>query len=130
MKHKFLHKSLLLASASLLSALSLWSETVAAAGDASAGAITALYCAYCHGPDGNATYTGAARLAGQSAESFVAKMKLYKTNKKLSHPMMAFLTGGRNGGLNDQDIQNLAVFYAAQPVHQNPQLYNGPPPIK
>jgi cytochrome c553 len=130
MKRRFSHKSQLLGSVLLLAALSFWSKTVGAGGDAAAGARTAMYCAYCHGPDGNSTYTGAPRLAGQRAESFVAKMQLYKTNKKVTHPVMAFLTGGRNGGLNDQDIQNLAAFYTAQPVRQNPQLYNGPPPIK
>jgi cytochrome c553 len=130
MKRRLLHKSQLLGSVLLLAALSLWSETVAAGGDAAAGAKIAMSCAYCHGPDGNSTYTGTPRLAGQSVDSFVAKMNLYKTNKKTTHPVMAFLTGGRNGGLNDQDIQNLAAFYAAQPVHQNPQLYSDPPPIK
>jgi cytochrome c553 len=130
MNHRFPHQSLLLGSALLFGAFSLCSETVAAGGDAAAGAKIAMYCATCHGPDGNATYTGAPRLAGQSVESFVAKMKLYKTNKKVSHPVMALLTGGRNGGLSDQDIENLAAFYAAQPVRNNALPYSGPPPIK
>jgi cytochrome c553 len=126
MKHCFSRQSLLLGSALLLGALGLWSETVAAGGDAAMGATSAMYCAFCHGADGNSTYTGTPRLAGQSAESFVAKMKLYKTNQKMFHPMMAFLAGG----LSDQDIQNLAAFYASQPVKQSLQPYSGPPALK
>jgi cytochrome c553 len=97
-----------------------------AVGDASSGGKLALYCAYCHGADGNATHTGAPRLAGQSAETFVAKMKLYKANQKIYHPMMGFLVGG----LTDRDVQDLAAFYAAQPVNQSLQPYSGPPVLK
>ncbi len=126
MKHRFSRQSLWLGLALLLGALGLWSETVAAGGDAAAGAKSAMFCAYCHGPDGNSTYTGAPRLAGQSAESFVVKIKHYKSNQKVYHPMMAFLAGGLNG----QDIEDLAAFYAAQPVKQGALPYGGPPPLR
>lgn len=126
MKHRFSCQSLLLGSALLLGTLGLWSETVAAGGDAAAGAKAAMYCAFCHGQDGNSTYTGTPRLAGQSPESFVAKMKLYKSNNKVFHPMMAFLSGG----LNDKDIEDLAAFYASQPIKQSLLPYSGPPPMK
>jgi cytochrome c553 len=126
MKHRFSRKSLLLGSVLLIGALGLWSETVAARGNVAAGAKSAMYCAYCHGPDGNSTYTGTPRLAGQSAESIAAKIKLYKSNKKVFHPMMAFLAGG----LTDQDIDDLAAFYSSQPVKQGEMPYSGPPPLK
>lgn len=126
MKHRFSHKSLLLGSVLLFGALSIWSETVAAGGDAAAGEKKSMFCSTCHGADGNATHTGTPRLAGQSIESFVAKMKLYKSNQKVYHPMMAFLTGG----LNDQDIQDLAAFYAKQPIRQSLQPYRSPAPAK
>lgn len=99
---------------------------VSAAGDVAKGGKLALYCAYCHGADGNSTYTGTPRLAGQSPEAFAAKMKLYKNNQKVYHPMMGFLVGG----LTDRDIQDLAAFYAAQAVNQSLQPYAGPPPLK
>ncbi len=126
MKHRFSRQSMVLGSALLLGTLGLLSEAVAAGGNAAVGAKSAMFCAYCHGPDGNSTYTGTPRLAGQSAESFVAKIKFYKSNQKIYHPMMAFLAGG----LNDQDILDLAAFYEAQPVKQGPLPYSGPPPIK
>ena len=125
MKHRFSRQSLLLASALLVGVLGVRSEAIAAGGDAAAGAKSAMYCAYCHGPDGNSTHTGTPRLAGQNPESFVAKMKLYKSSNKAFHPLMAFLTGG----LNDQDIRDLAAFYASQPVKQSLQPYSGPPPM-
>jgi cytochrome c553 len=124
MKYTLSHKSVLLGSALLFGVFAICSEKSAAGGDAAAGAKSAMYCAYCHGPAGNSTYTGTPRLAGQSAESFIAKMKLYKSNKKIYHPMMAFLAGG----LSDQDIQDLAAFYAKQPVRQSLQPYNAPQP--
>jgi cytochrome c553 len=32
-------------------------------------------------------------------------------------------------GLNDQDVRDLAAYYASQPVTQTP-LYKGPPPLQ
>lgn len=125
MKHRFTRQALLLTSALLVGASGLWGATAVAGGDASAGAQAAKYCAFCHGPDGNSTYTGTPRLAGQSPESFIAKIKLYKSNGKVFHPLMAFLAGG----LSDKDIQDLAAFYAAQPIKQSLQPYGGPPPL-
>lgn len=116
----------MLASLLALGVTGLFQQADAAGGNAANGAKSALYCAYCHGPDGNSTLTGTPRLAGQSAESFVAKMKLYKANQKVYHPMMAFLTGG----LSNQDILDLGAFYASQPVTQSLQPYAGPPPLK
>jgi cytochrome c553 len=126
MKHRFALQPLLLGPALLLGAFGLWSEASAAGGDAAAGAKSAMYCAYCHGVDGNSTHTGTPRLAGQSVESFVAKMKVYKSNQKVFHPMMAFLTGG----LSDKDVQDLAAFYAQQPVRSSSVPYVGSNPYK
>jgi cytochrome c553 len=119
-------QALFLGSALLSGAFALWTETAVAGGDAAAGAKSAMYCAYCHGADGNSTHTGTPRLAGQSAESFVAKMKVYKSNQKVFHPMMAFLTGG----LGDKDVQDLAAFYAQQPVRNNSLPYAGSNPYR
>ncbi len=126
MKHGYMHKPLVLGSALLLGTLTLWGTPADAAGNAEAGAKKAMFCSGCHGADGNLTHTGTPRLAGQSEADLVAKLKLYKSNQKIYHPMMAFLTGG----LNDQDIQDLAAFYAKQPVRQSLQPYTGPTPPK
>lgn len=88
----------------------------AASGDAAAGARKAVFCAYCHGTDGNPSDAKVPRLAGQNARTLVAKMKREKPYDNAQHPMLqAFITGGC---LNDQDIGNLAAFYASQPVRR------------
>lgn len=93
----------------LLGLLAIWSET-AAGGDAAAGENKALFCATCHGLDGNTTNTGTPRLAGQPEAHFISRMKHYKAGRQVYHPMMALLTNG----LTDQDIADLAAFYASR----------------
>lgn len=117
--------SMFFGAALLLAGLGFTGAVAAAGGDAAAGAKKSAYCAYCHGADGNATHAGTPRLAGQTAEYFIAKMKQYKTGKQLYHPVMGFLVTG----LNDQDVRDLAAYYASQPVTQTP-LYKGPPPLQ
>jgi len=87
----------------------LWSGTAGAAGDVAAGEKKAYFCSTCHGADGNSTITGTPRLAGMNPTQFIKKMKAYKSGKITYHPMMAILTNG----LNDQDIADLAAFYAS-----------------
>jgi cytochrome c553 len=102
--------------------LGLWSGTAAAAaGNAEAGAKKALYCAMCHGTDGNTTITGTPRLAGQSVEHFTAKMAAYRSGS-FCHPMMGIL----NSGLNDQDIADMGAFYASQKPQDALKPYTSP----
>lgn len=86
----------------------------ATAGDPAAGAQKAIYCAYCHGADGNPLDDGAPRLAGQNPADLVAKMK---RNARLmgKHELMiqAYQTGRV---LNDRDMNDLAAYFAQQPV--------------
>lgn len=88
--------------------------TFAAGGDSDAGAGLSIFCAYCHGPDGNPYYPDAPRLAGQNAATLVAKMKAKREAYPDNHSnlmMVAFFTAGC---LNDQDIENLAAYFAKQ----------------
>lgn len=102
--------------------LGLWSGAAVAAGDAVAGAKKSQFCATCHGADGNTTITGTPRLAGQSVEHFTERMKAYKSGKVVYHPMMALLTNG----LNDQDVADLAAFYASQKPQPGLKPYSSP----
>jgi len=116
MKHAIAQKYRLLGTALMLGVLAFSNQTLAGGGDAAAGARKSIFCSYCHGMDGNPIDGRAPRLAGQSAKSLVAKMKRDQPYQNMNHPMMqAFVTGGC---LNDQDMQNLAAFYAKQPVRQ------------
>ena len=86
----------------------LASAAVAAAGNAQAGSAKAMYCTGCHGVDGNATYISA-RLAGQSPQRFSKALMGFKAGQRF-HPVMNILSMG----LNQQDMDDLAMFYAAQ----------------
>jgi len=91
----------------------LWSGMARAAGDYNAGARKSIYCAYCHGYDGNPLDAKIPRLAGQKAEYIVARIKSLEANGTMHQSMLeAILTGD----LGDKDIVDLATFYARQPV--------------
>jgi hemoglobin len=86
----------------------LASAAVAAAGNAQAGYAKSMFCAGCHGVDGNLTYVSG-RLAGQSPHRFSNGAKAFKTGQRF-HPVMNILSLG----LTQQDMDDLAMFYAAQ----------------
>src|SRR5258706_1335092 len=68
-------------------------------GDATTGQGKASVCAACHGLDGNPASSQYPKLAGQH-ESYVARqIELFKSNKRVSPVMMAFI-----GTLNAQDM--------------------------
>jgi cytochrome c553 len=119
MKYRFLRQLLLLCMAGASSGMLVWSGAAAAAGDAAAGAVKSIYCAYCHGPDGNPLDNKAPRLAGQDASILVTKMKL-ETEAFGAHEFMvqAFMTGHF---LNDQDMNDLAAYFSQQPIREIPQ---------
>lgn len=117
------HKPRLFLTALLLGLLAVSNSAAADSstgfkGDAAAGAGKSIFCSYCHGYDGNPHDGRAPRLAGQNAGVLYAKMKRDAPYRYANHPMLqAFVTGGC---LNDQDMRNLAAFYASQPVRQTP----------
>lgn len=114
MKYRLSRQLMVLWIAGVSAGLSMWSGTVTAGGDAAAGARKSIYCAYCHGPDGNPPDQAAPRLAGQNPEILVGKMKA-QTEALGAHELMiqAFRTGR---ALNDQDMNDLAAYFSRQPV--------------
>jgi cytochrome c553 len=104
-----------LLAALLLVLLALWSEAALAEGDYDKGARLSIYCAYCHGYDGNPLDASAPRLAGQPVDYIVARIKELQSSGTMHQSMLkAFLTGE----LDDNDIVNLATFYSRQPVRK------------
>lgn len=85
------------------------SFTVNAAGDAAAGKAKSATCAACHGADGNSFNPAWPSLAGQHADYIVAQLKAYQEGTR-SDPMMS----GMAMGLSEQDLADLAAFYASQ----------------
>ncbi len=78
-----------------------------AAGDAAAGKAKAAACAGCHGPTGKGVPPNPA-LAGHSEDQIVQALKDYKSGKRSNAVMK-----GMTAGLSDQDMANLAAYYAS-----------------
>jgi cytochrome c553 len=84
-------------------------------GDVEAGRAAAENCANCHGADGNASGADMPTLAGQDARYFVKAMDAYRDGSRRHEKMFEAVSE-----LDDQDIANLATFYASQePVRRN-----------
>ncbi len=94
-----------------LAALALCATTTAAlAGDAAkAISLAGNLCASCHGEDGNSLVPAFPKLAGQQAVYLLRELKDYKSGKRVSEVMAPIVAG-----LNDEDLANLAAFYASQ----------------
>jgi cytochrome c553 len=81
--------------------------TAHAAGDAQAGKAKAAACVGCHGADGRGVAPNPG-LAGKSEDQLVQAMQDYKTGKRPNAIMKGLVAG-----LSDQDIANLAAYYAS-----------------
>lgn len=85
--------------------------SVAVKGNAAAGKKNPNFetCASCHGSDGNSNDHNNPRLAGQYENFLVKAMKDYKTGAR-KNPIMQ----GMVKDLSDQDIDDLAAYFASQ----------------
>jgi len=100
-------KKLVISLISLLGFMS-WSA-VAVAGDPVAGEQLVAVCAACHGPDGNSTLGVNPKLAGQGARyTFKQLVDIRDGNRPI--PLMT----GMLDNMDDQDLRDIAAFYAAQ----------------
>jgi cytochrome c553 len=80
----------------------------AASGDPQLGKAKSAACVACHGEDGRGTAPNFPVLAGQYADYLAHALKQYRSgerNNVLMAPMAA--------GLSDDDIADLAAYYAA-----------------
>ncbi|OYY95093.1 MAG: hypothetical protein B7Y41_05965 [Hydrogenophilales bacterium 28-61-23] len=84
--------------------------TVQAADDAAkAAGIANEICAGCHGVDGNSVAPTFPRLAGQQKVYLLRELKDFKSGKHVDEVMNPIASR-----LSDEDMVNLAAFYAAQ----------------
>ena len=95
-----------LLTAGLLALLSI-SGIALAGGDPAAGKAKAATCAGCHGANGEGVKPNPA-LAGLPEAKFVQAMKDYKSGKRANPVMKTFADP-----LNDQDLANLAAYFAS-----------------
>lgn len=78
-------------------------------GSAEEGAAKAATCVACHGVNGNSTNPEWPSLAGQSAVYTAEQLRLFRSGAR-DDPVMRPMAVG----LTDDDITDLAVYYAAQ----------------
>ena len=92
-------------------AVAIAAQPAAAAGDAKAGRQKAIKCQACHGLDGQAKLPDAPNLAGQNPIYLAKALQDYRSGTR-HNEMMAVIVKP----LSDQDIADLAAYYAAIPV--------------
>ncbi len=98
--------------------------TAHAAGDAAAGKSKAAACVACHGADGNSMVGTFPKLAGQNERYLVKQMKDIQCGalsrdeqkqRKCAGRAVPAMTGQLDR-FNDQDLADIAAFYAAQAI--------------
>jgi len=87
----------------------------AMAGNIEAGRAASNACAACHGIDGNSANPAFPSLAGQSEKYLVKQLEDYRSGNR-ANPIMA----PQAQGLSDDDIRNLAAYYASQTLQHRP----------
>ncbi|WP_196140023.1 cytochrome c [Aliikangiella sp. G2MR2-5] len=81
------------------------------AGDAAKGQAKTGTCAGCHGADGNSPIPMNPKIAGQSAKYLAKQLHDFKSGARENATMAPMA-----GMLSDEDIENVAAFYAGQSV--------------
>ncbi|OOG22956.1 cytochrome c4 [Thioalkalivibrio denitrificans] len=89
--------------------LSLSAPLMADAGDPTRGKELSAACAACHGEDGNSVNPEWPKLAGQGKPYLFKQLMDYKEGRR-ENAIMA----GQVAGLSEQDMRDLAAFYAEQ----------------
>jgi len=87
----------------------LFTSLVNAEGDAELGKAKSVMCASCHGVDGNSSNPVWPKLAGQHQAYISRQLSLFKQGER-----PATVMAGMVAALNDEDMKNLAAFYASQ----------------
>jgi len=85
------------------------------AADLEAGRRKAEPCATCHGRDGNATTPGTPSLAGQPVFFTHWQLIKFRDGRRRDPQMSPFAQN-----LSDEDMADLAAYYAAQPPRSRP----------
>ncbi|MFO7641565.1 MAG: c-type cytochrome [Candidatus Competibacteraceae bacterium] len=82
-----------------------------AAGDATAGRAKSATCAACHNADGNSANPEYPKLAGLGAGYLFKQLQEYKDGTRPNAIML-----GMSAALSEQDMLDLAAFYASQTI--------------
>ena len=93
----------------ILGLTGLMAVTTIQAADIEAGKTKSALCLACHGADGNSINVIWPRLAGQHASYLEKQLRDFKSGKRTDPTMQ-----GMVAALTDEDMVNLAAFYASQ----------------
>ena len=96
-------------------AATLGSATALAGGDPTAGKKKSMSCAACHGANGMAVLPNAGNLAGQPVQYLKKALHDFKTGARKQENMTVVAQS-----LSDQDIEDLAAYYAAFQITVTP----------
>jgi cytochrome c553 len=99
----------------VLAVLLFVAPTLAEAGDAAAGRRKAVACQACHGLDGLSKLPEAPHLAGQPERYLVKSLDEYRSGAR-SNELMSIAAKT----LSDQDVADLAAYYAAIEISVTP----------
>lgn len=97
-------------------------QTAVAVGDVKAGAEKVTVCAACHASDGNSLLPNFPKLAGLGERYLLKQLKdiqawdLADAGKKAETGRAVPEMTGMLKGLSDQDLQDIAAFYAGQTI--------------
>ncbi|MCG9731419.1 cytochrome c4 [Shewanella sp. Isolate13] len=99
-----------------LSVLATISSPAMAEGNAEAGKTKAIVCSACHGVDGNSMIDMYPKLAGQHSTYLEKQLHDFRSAAQTGgkEGRMDPIMGGMSVALSDQDIADLAAFYASQ----------------
>jgi len=95
--------------AAYLASFELANNETEVSGDIGAGEEKAASCAGCHGEGGNSLDGNYPKLSAQYESYLVKVLQDYRSQKR-TNPMMNAMVGA----LSDEDIDNIAAFYASQ----------------
>lgn len=94
-----------------------------AAGDATAGAEKIVLCAACHSTDGNSPAPNFPKIAGLGERYLLKQLRDIQAWDLETDPVTKPQTGrpilemtGMLAGFNDQDLQDIAAYYASQSI--------------
>jgi cytochrome c553 len=86
----------------------------------SAETLVSTVCSACHGADGNSVITINPKLAGQHPEYLVKQLTEFKAGKRANAVM-----SGMAAMLSDEDMKNLAAYFASQKLALGQTKSNG-----
>ncbi len=86
----------------------------------SAETLVSTICSACHGTDGNSVLTANPKLAGQHPEYLVKQLTEFKAGKRANAVM-----SGMAAMLSDEDMKNLAAYFACQKLALGQAKTNG-----